>query len=138
MSAIATFHPGPHLSECLTPAINDAGRTLRVTVERSGSGVLLRVGGEVDASSEVTWKRLLGEVAAATAAPGPLVVDTNGLDFMGCAAFTVLAEQSAQCRRRGIELCLVSNQPIVARIIAAGRLEAELSFYRNVDAALDA
>ena len=76
--------------------------------------------------------------AGVTAAPGPLVVEITGLDFMGGCAYTVLAEQSGLCRRRGIRLCLVSNQAIVTRVVAAGRLEAELPCYRDVQAALDA
>jgi anti-anti-sigma factor len=138
MSSVETFRRAPTLSEGLYTALNQAASMLRVTVERSGSAMLLRTGGEVDACNVDTWTRLLSEVADATDAPGPLVVDTTALDFMACCAFAALATRSTQCRNRGIEFCLVSNQPIVTRVMAASRLEAELSFYRNVHAALDA
>ena len=139
MSCIEPFHPALHLSESLAYALNAAaGSRLRVTIKPSGAAVLLCAGGEVDACNMAIWKWLLCEAAGATAAPGPLLVETSGLDFMGGCAYQVLAEQSDLCRRRGIRLCLVSSQAIVARVLAAGRLEAELPYYRNVHAALDA
>ncbi len=51
--------------------------------------------------------------------PGPFVFDVNGLDFMGCAAFAVLAAEAERCRRRGVELRLVSCNAGVARAIEA-------------------
>src|ERR1700744_3764371 len=89
--------------------------TLRATTERSGQVVIVSAGGELDASNEATWKRLLSEAAAAAGPPGPLVVDTSGLDFMGCCAYAALAEEAERCRQRGVQLRLVSNQPDVAR-----------------------
>jgi hypothetical protein len=85
-AAIATLPAHPLLSASLVAQMGGAGDTLQATIERSGSAVLLYAGGEVDAANESIWRRLLGEAAAATAAPGPLLIDTNGLDFMaGCA-----------------------------------------------------
>ncbi len=137
MNSTDTFYSAPALSDS-TSTLADAASMLRFTIERRGSAVLLRAGGELGASNVVTWTRLLSAVAGATAAPGPFLVDTDGLAFMGSCAFAALAERSARCRRRGIELRLVGNQPIVARLIAAGRFEAELPLYRTVHAALDA
>jgi anti-anti-sigma factor len=87
---------------------------LWASCERSGSAVIVYTGGEVDAANEHTWRRLLGEAASAVAAPGPLVIDTDGLDFMGCCAFTALAEEADRCRRRGLDLRPVSGKPITA------------------------
>lgn len=136
MSSQNSFIPGPRLSECLASAINHSGSMLRATVERSSTVMLLRVGGEIDAANRDAWQCLVDEVAAATTAPGLLVVDTSGMDFMASVAFRVLIEQSARCRVRGITLCLVSNQPIVARIMGAAWAGVELPFYQSVDAAL--
>lgn|SRR5574337_260134 len=120
-----------------TAAINDAGRQLRATGERSGSAVLLRVGGSVDACNVQVWRRLLDQAAHATWAPGPVIVDVSQLEFMGCCAFVALAEESVRCRRRGIKLCLVSSQSITARVAAAGDLQADLPLYPRLEAALD-
>jgi anti-anti-sigma factor len=113
------------------------GSRLRVVVERRGSAVLFCAGGAVDASNVDIWRRMLGEAAHATVVPGPLIVDTSRLEFMGICAFAALAEESSRCRRRDVKLCLVSNHRIAARIVAAADLESELSLYPNVNAALE-
>jgi anti-anti-sigma factor len=126
------------LSTRLVAELGDMHSTLRATTQRSGSAVMIYAGGEIDACNECTWRRLLREAAAAVIPPGPLVIDTNGLDFMGCCAFTVLAEEAKRCQGRGIELRLVTLQPVVARTIAACGLTAVLPIDQSVDAALSA
>ena len=135
-TAIAPFHAPPLLSASLVTQMYGAGSTLRAAIERNGTTLLLSAGGEVDAANEHIWRRLLGEAATATAAPGTLVIDTNGLDFMGGCAYAALAEQADRCRIRGINLCLVSAQPIVARVVGVMKLDRQLPIYHNVDAAL--
>jgi anti-anti-sigma factor len=135
-TAIAPFHAPPLLSASLVTQMGGVGSTLRATIERDGGTVLLSAGGEVDAANESIWRRLLAEAATATAAPGTLLIDTNGLDFMGGCAYASLAEQADRCRIRGINLYLVSAQPIVARVVGAMKLDRQLPIYHNVDAAL--
>jgi anti-anti-sigma factor len=124
------------LSSRLISDLAQARSTLRTTSERAGLAVIVSAGGELDASNEATWRRLLSEAAAAAGPPGPLVVDLSGLDFIGCCAYAALAEEAERCRRRGVELRLVSNQPAVSRIIAACGLSDSLPVDANVDAAL--
>jgi anti-anti-sigma factor len=107
-----------------------------MTTERSGLAVIVTAGGELDASNEATWRRLLSEAAAAAGPPGPLVIDTSGLDFMGCCAYAALAEEAGRCRQRGVEVRLVGKQPLVARIVAACGLGELLPIDDSVDAAL--
>ena len=135
-AAIATLPAHPLLSASLVAQMGGAGDTLQATIERSGSAVLLYAGGEVDAANESIWRRLLGEAATATAAPGPLLIDTNGLDFMAGCAYAALAEQADRCRLQGINLCLVSAQRIVARVVGVMKLDRQVPLYHNVDAAL--
>jgi anti-anti-sigma factor len=135
-AAIASCPPHPLLSASLVTQMGGRGSTLRATIERSGSAVLLHAGGEVDAANESIWRRLLDEAATATAAPGPLLIDTNGLDFMAGCAYAALAEQADRCRIRGINLCLVSAQRIVARVVGVMNLDRQVPIYHCVDAAL--
>ncbi|WP_156766648.1 MULTISPECIES: anti-sigma factor antagonist, partial [unclassified Mycobacterium] len=60
----------------------------------------------------------------------------SGLEFMGCCAFAVLAEEAKRCRERGIELRLVTCEPFVARIVDACGLNRLLPVYPTADAAL--
>jgi anti-anti-sigma factor len=139
MSTFAMAEPSySHLmlSSRLVSELAQARSTLRTTTERIGLAVIVSAGGELDASNDATWRRLLNEAAAAAGAPGPLVVDTSGLDFMGCCAYAALAEEAQRCRQHGVQLRLVSNQPVVARMVAACGLSELLPVDDSVDAAL--
>ena len=141
MSSFAIAEPSFNhlmLSSRLISALAQARSTLRTTTERIGLAVIVSAGGELDASNEAIWRRLLGEAATAAAPPGPLVVDTSGLDFMGCCAYAALGEEAERCRRRGVEMRLVSSQPVVSRIVAACGLGELLPVDDSVDAALSA
>lgn len=126
------------LSTRLVSELGAAHSTLRATLRGCGSSVIIHAGGEVDATSERTWQALLGEAGALVTPPGLLVVDVNGLDFMGCCAYAALAEEAHRCRDRGADLCLVSRQTTVARIVAACRLSHLLPVYPSTDSALSA
>jgi anti-anti-sigma factor len=141
MSSFAIAEPSFNhlmLSSRLISELAQARSTLRTTTERIGVAVIVSAGGELDASNEAIWRRLLGEAAAAAGPPGPLVVDTNGLDFIGCCAYAALGEEAERCRRRGVEMRLVSSQPVVSRIVAACGLSELLPVDDSVDAALSA
>jgi anti-anti-sigma factor len=131
-----SFLTGVTLSARLVSELGDPHSTLRAITQRNGPVVIVRAGGEIDASNERTWHRLVGEAAAVATRPGPLVVDVKGLDFMGCCAFAVLAAEAERCRRRGVELRLVSCDPGVARVIEACSLRDVLSLYPTMDSAL--
>lgn len=141
MSTFAIAEPSFNhlmLSSRLISELAQARSTLRTTIERSDLAVIVSAGGELDASNETTWRRLLSEAATAAGSPGPLVVDISGLDFMGCCAYAALGEEAERCRRRGVEMRLVSNQPIVARIVTACGLSELLPVDDSVDIALSA
>ncbi|BBZ44806.1 anti-sigma factor antagonist [Mycobacterium parmense] len=135
---IAERMPTTHLmlSTRLVYELGDPHSTLRATTDRFGPAVLINAGGEIDACNEHTWRRLVGEAAGVVTAPGPFVVDVTNLDFMGCCAFAVLADEARRCRQRGIELRLVSHRSIVARIVDACGLNSLLPVYPTADSAL--
>lgn len=135
---IAEPTSSPHLmlSTRLVYELGDPHSTLRATTDRNGAAVLINAGGEIDACNEHTWRQLVSEAAGVVIPPGPFVVDVTGLDFMGCCAFAVLADEAHRCRERGIELRLVSREPIVARIVDMCGLSRVLPIYPTADAAL--
>jgi anti-anti-sigma factor len=124
------------LSTRLVYELGDPHSTLRATTDRNGAAVLINAGGEIDACNEHTWRHLVSEAANVVIPPGPFVVDVTGLDFMGCCAFSVLADEAHRCRERGIELRLVSREPIIARIVDACGLGGMLPIYPTADTAL--
>jgi anti-anti-sigma factor len=124
------------LSNQLSSKLGEPNSALRATTIRNGSVVVIRAGGEVDAANEHTWHRLLTEAAAVASQPGVLVVDVNGLDFMGCCAFTVLADEAQRCRMRGITLRMVSRDPGIARIVDACAFGNVLPVHSTTESAL--
>jgi anti-anti-sigma factor len=124
------------LSTRLVYELGDPNSTLRATTDRIGPAVVINAGGEIDACNEHTWRQLVGEAAGVVIAPGPFIVDVTGLDFMGCCAYAVLADEAQRCRDRGIDLRLVSHEPIVARAVDACGLGGALPIYPAVDSAL--
>ncbi|WAJ43820.1 anti-sigma factor antagonist [Mycobacterium sp. Aquia_216] len=124
------------LSPQLVSELGDPHSTLRAATQRSGPVVIIRAGGEVDAANEDTWRRLVEEAAAVASPPGPFIVDIDGLDFMGCCAFAVLAAESERSRGRGVALRLVSCDPGVARVIHACNLGGVLPLHPTIDTAL--
>ncbi len=132
-------HPGPTqvmLSARLVSELGDPHSTLRATTQRDEPVVIVRAGGEIDASNEHVWRRLLREAAAVTSPPGPFIVDVSNVDFMGCCTFSALADEAERCRGRDVELLLVSCKPGVTRIIKACELGNVLRVHPTTDAAL--
>lgn len=127
--------PAP-ASTRLNSQLGDPNGGLRAVTECTGSAVVVHVGGEIDASNETVWQRLVNRSASLAIAPGPFVLDIRELGFLGSCAYAVLAQESVRCRRRGVNLRLVSNQPIVARTIAACGLRRLLPLYTTVETAL--
>jgi anti-anti-sigma factor len=137
--APADAFPTPvNLSTRLVAELGEPHSTLRATTQRLGPAVVIRAGGEVDAANEHSWQGLITEAAAVATRPGPLVVDVSGLDFMGCCAFAVLAEEADRCRRRGVELRLVSRDSGVARVIQACGFTDVLPVHPTTESALPA
>ena len=123
-------------SRRLSSRFCDANSGLRAITECDGSAVVVHVGGDIDASNESAWERLVSKSAAIAIAPGPFVVDVRELEFMGSCAYAVLAQEAASCVRRGVDLRLVSGQLIVGRTIAACGLGGLLPLYPTVETAL--
>ncbi|CKR81100.1 Anti-anti-sigma regulatory factor (antagonist of anti-sigma factor) [Mycobacterium tuberculosis GuangZ0019] len=111
---------------------------LKATIQHHDSAVIIHARGEIDAANEHTWQDLVTKAAAATTAPEPLVVNLNGLDFMGCCAVAVLAHEAERCRRRGVDVRLVSRDRAVARIIHACGYGDVLPVHPTTESALSA
>jgi anti-anti-sigma factor len=136
MDAVAATAFPEVSSSRLSSQFCDPNSGLRAITECEGSAVIVHVGGDIDASNEISWQRLLRRVANIAIAPGPFVVDVSQLEFMGSCAYAVLAQESVRCQLRGVSLRLVSNQRIVARTVAACRLGDLLPVCATVDTAL--
>jgi anti-anti-sigma factor len=136
MKAVATERFPTSSSTRLSSQFGDPNSGLRSITELSGPAVVIHVGGDIDASNESVWQRMVSRTASIAIAPGPFVIDLRELEFMGPCAYAALANEAVRCGRRGVNLRLVSSQPIVARTIAACGLGRLLPMYASVENAL--
>ncbi|RDI44920.1 anti-sigma factor antagonist [Nocardia mexicana] len=113
----------------------DARTRLHATTRRRGRATIVCPRGAADAYTLLTWKHMLREAADTTDPPGPLVIDTDRLEFLSCRALGVLADEADRCRRHCIDLRLAGSQPAVARLVEAAGLHVRLPVFEEVDAA---
>ncbi|OBJ53107.1 anti-sigma factor antagonist [Mycobacterium sp. 1423905.2] len=125
------------LSTRLVSELGAQNSTLRAAVQGTGSAVIVYAGGEVDACNEDTWRLLLREASAFVDPQHPFLVDINSVDFMSCSGWEALADQAHRCRERGIDLCLISLQPSVGRMVEACGLGDVLTVHPSAAQALD-
>ena len=124
------------LSPRLVSGLGAERSTLRAAVQSFDSAVIVYVGGEIDACSEETWRLLLAEASAFAADPQLFIVDVSGVDFMSCSSYQALADEAVRCRARGINLCLVSLDSAVSRIVAACGLSDVLTVHTSAPQSL--
>lgn len=114
-----------------------AGR-LAVDVGRRDRAVVVDVRGELDAYSMPMWWRITREAAAHAAAPGTVVVDITGLDFIAGGPLAALADLTDGCRNRGVNLVVLSRASVVQRMVAVTGLDKRLVVCATLGAALAA
>ena len=124
------------LGQRLVSELGGEKSTLRATVQGFDAAVIVYVGGEIDANNDETWRLLLAEAAGFTAAPQQFMVDVNSVDFMSCSSFLALAEEADRCHARGIQMCLISLDPKVARIVVACGLGEALPVHASAQQCL--
>lgn len=124
------------LSARLVSELGAENSTMRATVQGFDSAVIVYVGGDIDACNDGNWRLLLAEASAFVTAPQLFIVDVNSAEFMSCSAYEALAEEALRCRERGVELCLVSIDPSVRRIVTACGLDDILSVHPSTPQSL--
>ncbi|OBK19335.1 anti-sigma factor antagonist [Mycobacterium asiaticum] len=124
------------LSPRLVSELGAENSTMRAAVQGFESAVIVYLGGEIDACNDETWRLLLAEASSFAAAPQLFIVDVNSVDFMSCSSYEALAEEAHRCRGRGVELCLVSLNPNVGRIVSACGLGDALTVHATAPQSL--
>src|ERR1700761_1377921 len=124
------------LSARLLQQLGAPSSTLRAVVERFDAAVVVHAGGEVDASNDSTWRRLLVEAAAAAAPDAALIVDLAALKFVSCSALEALSQQSQWCRRHGVQIRLVTEQSAISLVVTASAHGSPIPTFPSVGLAL--
>ncbi|MFN2496128.1 MAG: STAS domain-containing protein [Pseudonocardiaceae bacterium] len=119
----ANARSGTRLAEEAAQWEPAAGDLLRMDVRADPEGpITLRVIGEVDlATAPLLRSRAMEHLGQA---PGRLVLDLRGVEFLGSSGLAVLIEIRSEALRRGIGLQLVTASRAVLRpLIATGLIE---------------
>jgi anti-anti-sigma factor len=136
-TADAALFTRVRLSPRLISDLGGARSKLRAVTQRGDAAVIVSAGGEIDACNESTWRQLVVQAASVASSAALLIVDLTGLEFVSCGAFQVLVDEAEQCRRRGVEMRLVSQRSMVTRIVKACGFGDVLPVHATVDSALE-
>ncbi len=86
-------------------------------VRRRGEIVVLSARGQADAYTLPLWRQEVGKaVETAAAGRGALIVDTTRLEFLSLRTLAALAQDAQRYRGDGVEICLVTPNPRIARL----------------------
>lgn len=138
-SEIAPSPTRPRSARCDVPDIvrhvsSDFADIMDLQVTEHGPDArIVTVLGEVDA---LTAPELAAFLTAQLAAARVVVVDLDGVDFLGSAGLSVLFEANEHAHRQDRVLRLVCNSRIANRALEATELKEHFSFADNVPDAL--
>lgn len=107
---------------------------LYVETEVTDDTAIVHAAGEVDMSSAGL---LADELAKATETSGRIVVDLDGVSFLGTSGLSVLVDANVRCQATGAALRVVPSQP-ARRAIEVTGLDKELQLFPTVAAAVGA
>ncbi|WP_043536261.1 STAS domain-containing protein [Saccharomonospora cyanea] len=109
---------------------------MRIDAERrSGDVVVAHVSGEVDLLSAPELRQWVEQ--STTAASG-LVLDFDGVGFLGSAGLSVLAELAEKAAHDKLTWAVVATKRVVLRPLEATGLVAQMPVYSSVDDAVKA
>ncbi|GAA1202411.1 anti-sigma factor antagonist [Prauserella alba] len=107
---------------------------MRIDAEHRADGIVhARVSGELDLSSAPDLRKWIHEELAA---PARLVLDLDGVDFLGSAGLSVLAELSEQAAVSRLSWALVAGSRVVLRPLEATGLAEQIPVHTDVDTAV--
>ncbi|NKY58812.1 STAS domain-containing protein [Nocardia flavorosea] len=100
-----------------SPYTRSPEQQLLFRIRRRGEIVVLSARGQADAYTLPLWRQEVGKaVEMAAAGRGALIVDTTRLEFLSLRTLAALAEDAQHYRGDGIEICLVTPNPRIARL----------------------
>ncbi|MCP2252143.1 anti-anti-sigma factor [Prauserella aidingensis] len=134
----------PAFGPALTPAakpqeptgpVDTVGTSgMRIDAERRPDGVVhARVAGEVDLLSAPDLRKWIHEELSA---PARLVLDLDGVEFLGSAGLSVLAELSEQATGSRANWAVVAATRVVLRPLEATGLAEQIPVHPDVDSAV--
>lgn len=124
---------------CDCPAGRSPGDRLVFRAGFRGGVVVLAARGHADAFTLPLWREQVGEAAeVAVGGEGALIIDATRLEFLSLRTLAATAQDACRYRDEGVEVCLVSPDPELARLAASDPRTALLPVRSTVVSALTA
>jgi len=95
---------------------------LTIDKEKSPSGFLIRVVGEVDLYSSPDLRKAI--LKAVPSAEGGLAIDLTGVTYIDSSGVATLVEGLRSAREHGTAFALVSPSPAVMQVLELARLDS--------------
>lgn len=112
------------------------GQAINIDVEHMSDGVVLaRVSGEVDILAAPTLRECIDEHLEGAHA---LVLDLDGVGFLGSSGLSVLVETGTQVAKTDVKWAIVASKRTVTRPLQATGLDDALPLYQSVADAVSA
>lgn len=105
---------------------------LRIDTHEDGGVTQVVLGGEFDLAGIQQFEGALGKVESA--APGVIVVDLNGLEFMDSSGLRALVMADQRARKAGRRLAIVPGPPAVRRVFEITQLDGRLDLVESAAA----
>jgi anti-sigma B factor antagonist len=117
----------------MTPA---GRKPLRLEVERSAQGIVVRIRGTVGTEDAHRLQEKLEELAVGTA---PLIVlDMEGMDFISSMGLAAIIAGHLKARRHDGEIRVVGARPAIAQLLETTRLTKLFTSFPTTEEALAA
>lgn len=129
------FSPTPTPATTAPQSADAAGTSdMRIDAERRADGVVhARVVGEVDLLSAPNLRKWIHEELTA---PARLVLDLDGVEFLGSAGLSVLAELAEEAAGSRLEWAIVASTRVVLRPLEATGLSEQVPVHPDVESAI--
>ncbi|MFD5827720.1 STAS domain-containing protein [Lentzea sp. NPDC060358] len=112
----------------------DLDKIVSVRVDGHGAAVIVRIAGEIDALTESTVRKPL--FACLAAKPPAVVIDLEGVTFIGSTGLRLLAQACEQARRDTVAVSIVATTHAVLRLLEITGLDGHLPITGSVRDAL--
>jgi len=109
---------------------------VEIATEKTDSGFVLKLKGDVDMSSSTEVRGALGSAFRSSCGVRALFVDLSQVRYMDSSGIATLVEAMQTCLKQGTKLRLVDLSPAVRDVFELARLASVFEIFATIDDAV--